>query len=242
MTYIIIGGSSGVGRALAEKFAAEDEQLILISQDKRDTEALAAHLSLTCGTFVTAIAMDLTEQDLSYELIDQALVKHSTLKGVLAPIGLNSANDCVGVDDVNFEKITRANYMSPCKLINHCLPILRDNSGVIVGFGSVATARGRSRNASYAAAKRALESYFESLMHFNVNSSASSQFYVLGYMDTNLAFAENLLFPRANPNKLARIIYERKSKEGIYFFPSYWSFIYTLVQRLPWVIFKRMSF
>ena len=46
---------------------------------------------------------------------------------------------------------------------------------------------GRSRNVAYSAAKRALASFFESLRHAFADSGVVVQFYVLGYMDTELA-------------------------------------------------------
>ena len=33
MTYIIVGGSAGLGRAIAKKFASEKNDLIIISSD-----------------------------------------------------------------------------------------------------------------------------------------------------------------------------------------------------------------
>lgn len=243
MTFLIVGGSSGLGCALAEKFAAVGHQLVLISQDYRDTHALASHLQLTHNVKITAIELDLTEADLPYEQINRALSGHLPLKGILIPVGLNDAEDKVGLDDLKLERIARANYLSPVKLINYYLPEIRKNSGAIVGFGSVATARGREKNAAYAAAKCALESYFESLMHHSANNMIAVQFYILGYLDTNLAFAERLIFPLGSPNKLAQLVFVHLRNEGKkIFFPRYWYFIYRIVQLLPWVLFKRLSF
>ena len=46
MTYMIVGGSSGLGRELAERFAQAGHALVLISSDLRDTRALASDLAL----------------------------------------------------------------------------------------------------------------------------------------------------------------------------------------------------
>lgn len=243
MTYLIVGGSSGLGRALAEKFAAEGCELVLISQDGRDTRALASHLRLTHDVEVTALELDLTQAELPFDRIDRALSEHAPLKGMLLPAGLNDADDSVGLDDLTLEKIARANYLSPVKLINRYLPEIERNGGSLVGFGSVATARGRTRNAAYAAAKRALESYFDSLMHFGANTALAVQFYVPGYLDTNLAFAEKLLFPLGDPAQLAHLVHARLRDQGRKtFFPGYWRLIYRIVQFLPWGLFKRLSF
>jgi decaprenylphospho-beta-D-erythro-pentofuranosid-2-ulose 2-reductase len=242
MTYIIAGGSSGLGRALAETYASKGEDLVLISQDERDTRALAAHLNLVYGTRAVPLAMDLAGEDLPYKRIDDALASLPLLQGILLPVGFNDPADAVGLPDARLETITRANYLSPCKLVNYYLPRLRSGSGTIVGFGSVATARGRSRNAAYAAAKNALETYFQSLRHHAAGSSLTVQFYVLGYLDTNLAFAQSLRLPLGDPQELARRVYRRQKVDGRFFFPGYWRLVCGVVRWLPWTIFKRLSF
>jgi short-subunit dehydrogenase len=242
VTYIIVGGSSGLGRALAERFAAAGCELVLVSRDARDTLPLASHCAIKYSVKVSPIAMDLNCSPLSFDSIDRALEGHQPLKGLLMPVGINDAQDVVGMSDATLEYLTRVNFLSPCQLLNHYLPRLEQNAGVVAGFGSVATARGRSRNAAYAAAKSALESFFESLMHYAANRQLSCQYYVLGYLDTNLAFAQTLLFPLASPDRVADVVYKKRFTTGRRFLPRPWYLLYRVVQLLPWPIFKRLSF
>jgi short-subunit dehydrogenase len=242
MTYIIIGGSSGLGRALAERFSAAGCDLVLVSRDLRDTTRLATHLAIKHDVKVSSVAMDLSCTPISFDAIDTLLLEHSPLKGLLMPAGINDDDDLVGLGDEKLEYLTRVNYLAPCQLVNHYLPLLEQNSGVIVGFGSVATARGRTKNAAYAAAKGALALYFESLAHYAENRGIFSQYYVLGYRNTNLAFAQRPLFPLATPESMADAIYKRRFTSGRYFLPRLWYILYRSVQLLPWTIFKRLSF
>ena len=39
------------------------------------------------------------------------------------------------------------------------------------------------------------------------------QFYILGYLDTNLSFGKNLKLPKAPVTKLARIVYKNLNKK-----------------------------
>lgn len=242
MTYIIVGGSSGLGRALAERFAAAGCELVLVSRDIRDTLPLANHFAIKYGVKVSPVALDLSRSPLAVDDIDRALEGHLPLQGLLMPVGINDDQDVVGLSDDTFEYLTRINFLSPCQLLNHYLPRLENNAGVIAGFGSVATARGRSRNAAYAAAKSALESYFASLMHYAANRQLCCQYYVLGYLDTNLAFAQTLLFPLASPDRVADVVYKNRATTGRRFLPRPWYLLYRVVQLLPWPIFKRLSF
>lgn len=242
MTYIIVGGSSGLGRALAERFAAAGNELVLVSRDLRDTDPLAKHLTIKYDVKVSPVALDLDSSPLPLEVIDAVLEAHAPLKGLLMPAGLNEDQDVIGLSEEKLLSLSRVNYLSPCQMLNHYLPRLENNGGVIAGFGSIATARGRSRNAAYAAAKSALESYFESLAHYAANGTLSCQFYILGYMDTNLAFSQSLLFPLASPERVADVVYKRRFTSGRWFLPRPWFILYRVLQLLPWTIFKRLSF
>ncbi len=242
MTYIIIGGSSGLGRALAEKFAAQGCELVLVSRDARDTGALAADLTIRHGVAVTPVAMDLAGSPLPFDALDSVLGNHAPLKGLLLPAGVNDDADKVGLSAEKLAFLSRVNYLAPCELLNHYLPLLEKNSGVIIGFGSVATARGRSRNAAYAAAKNALASYFQSLAHYAAGRGISCQYYVLGYLDTNLAFSQTLLFPSASPGRVADAVYRNRFRNGRFFLPRPWYILYRIVQLLPWAVFRRLTF
>ena len=77
---------------------------------------------------------------------------------------------------------------SPMRCCRPCSP----QHGVIVGFGSIAGARGRSRNIVYAAAKRGLQTYFESLRHGHLPSALRVQFHRLGFLRSNLTFGMKL--------------------------------------------------
>ena len=238
MTYLVVGASSGLGRALAERFASAGNELILVSRDRRDTEALSAHLTILHGVKISPVTIDLANSPLSYTEIDAALQIHQPLKGVLLPAGANDDDDVVGLNDDKLTYLTRVNYLAPCELLNRYLPLLKDNDGVVIGFGSVATARGRTQNAAYAAAKSALQAYFESLAH----SGMRCQFYILGYLNTNLAFAQDLPFPMAAPDRIANVVYKQRFANGRRFLPRPWYMVYRIVQLLPWFIYKRLSF
>lgn len=244
MTWLIVGGSSGLGRALAERFAAAGHPLALISSDRRDTDAVAADLRWRYAVPVRTVALDLAAPDLSFAPVDAALATLPPLSGLLLPAGMNRADDQPGLAPAALDALVRTNFLAIAQLINHCLPRLREApAGVIIGFGSVAGARGRARNAAYAAAKRALESYFESLRHALADAPVTVQFYVLGYLDTNLAFAERTPLPKAAPERLAAVVYRRRGQDfGRAYYPGFWRPVCWVIERLPWVIYRRLSF
>ncbi|MBK7590781.1 MAG: SDR family oxidoreductase [Betaproteobacteria bacterium] len=243
-TVMVIGGSSGLGRALAERLARAGHSLVLVSSDLRDTQALAADLALRWGVQAVPMALDLAQSPLPLAALDAALAAMPPLTGLLLAAGMNREGDEPGQAPASFAALTCANYTSLCHLVDHFLPRLRrEPRSWIVGFGSVAATRGRTRNAAYSAAKRALQSYFESLRHFLAGSGVKVQFYVLGYLDTNLAFGQRTLLPRASPQRLADAVYRRKDSDfGVSYYPRFWYPVCVLLRQLPWTVFRRLSF
>ncbi len=244
MTIVVIGASSGLGRALAERFARAGHPLLLVARDRRDLEANAADFRLRWSTEVRTVALDLAQPQLPLAELDAALASLPPMTGLLLPAGGSAGHDEPGQPAAALEAITRVNYLSPCRIIDHCLPRLRAaGRGVIIGFGSVAATRGRSRNAAYAAAKRALESRFESLRHSLAGSGLIAQFYVLGYLDTNLSFGQRLRLPASPPARVAQTVYLRRERDfGRAHLPWFWAPVCVLVRALPWPVFRRLSF
>jgi short-subunit dehydrogenase len=113
----------------------------------------------------------------------------------------------------------------------------------VVGFGSIAAIRGRRRNVVYAAAKRALVSYFESLRHMSIGTEVRIHLYQLGYLKTQQTIGKRLLFPAASPDRLAEYVMDRIDLDhGSRFYPFFWRPVSLVIRSLPWGIFKRLDF
>jgi short-subunit dehydrogenase len=243
--YVIVGASSGVGRAIAEVFAAKGCDLLLVSREERDTNALASDLMLRFGVSVKSVKLDLAvpQPDFSEILVG---VRNSgeKFKGLLVPAGAVINTDTLDIDTSSIDGLFRVNCLSICRLINEILKVPRiDNFITIVGFGSIASIRGRGSNMIYSSAKMAMRFYFESLRHACVDKKIVVQFYVLGYMDTNLAFAYNVPLPKGAPNELAQRVYRDIHKDiGVSFFPRYWRIIAMIIKLIPWPIYKHLKF
>jgi short-subunit dehydrogenase len=242
MTFIIVGASAGLGRGLAEKFASNNHDLIIISSDIQDLYPMKHDLEIRYNVNISPLEMNFRDSQMNFEGLNQIIKNNPKIQGVLLPIGLSDPRDNPHTNEIDIGDIFNINLVNVCIFINHVLKVLKDTKLTIVGFGSISAIRGRSRNSTYAAAKRGLESYFESLRHSE--SSMIIQFYILGYLDTNLTFAEPLIgFKPVNVNKLSTDVYENISKDfGKKILPSYWMLIMILLKITPWVIFKKFKF
>jgi len=244
MNFIIIGASSGLGRALVEELSKAGHKLLLVASDVRDLTAMASDLSLRTSGVVDSLACHIDTHDLWLADLEKKIAAAGDLDGLFFPLGWSAEQDQVCSTPELAAKLMEVNFTAIVKIISHCLPhFFARNRGYIVGFGSVASLRGRSSNVLYAAAKRALTSYFESLRHATFKTNVIVQLYQLGYMDTSHNFGRKLIFPKADPVAVARYVVKNLNRDfGFIFFPRFWFIVQYVVRWLPWRIFKRLNF
>lgn len=243
-----MGASTGLGRALGRELAARGYELVLVSRDHRDLDAEAAHLRLTHGIRVKPVACDVGHPAALLDALQEAFAGDGDgdgdLDAVLCPIGAADADDDGNLPLAAAETLMATNFLAIVGLMAWLLPILsRKADSCVVGFSSIAAARGRGKNVIYAAAKRALESYFESLRHMLADRSVQVQLYRLGYLDTQQSFGKKLLFPKADPARLARRIASHLNRDvGRVTLPRYWRLVVFVVSWLPWWAYRRLRF
>jgi short-subunit dehydrogenase len=244
MTCLVIGASTGLGRALVNRLAKERKNLIIVSSDSRDLAAVESDLTNRHEIRVKTIAYDVTTDDGYLTAIETAARDMGAIDGLFFPIGAVVESDRLATAPDEIRDLTEINYLAVAKTVSYLYPKLpTDRRVVIVGFGSIAGARGRSANIAYAAAKRALETLFESLRHATSGTNVWAQFYVLGYLETNLAFGARTMLPRASLKTLCdRVVRDLDRDVGLVYYPRYWRFVCSGLRLVPWSLFKRLSF
>jgi len=243
MTYLIIGASSGLGRELAVLFAKKNCNLIIVSRDERDLIAIKSDLEIKYKINVNFLALDFS----SIDEIDKKLFSKKNLleelQGVLFPIGTMFEEDNTMLNAMSMNKLLNSIYISIVYTIQRLRKCLSNNEKfTITGFGSVSSFLGRRINSVYAGAKRALESYFESLAFDQNFKNINIQFYTLGYLDTNLSFGKDLKLPKGSIKKLSEIVYKNKNanfKKLI--FPRYWKVVDWIIKLTPFSIMRKFA-
>jgi short-subunit dehydrogenase len=243
MTVLILGGTTGLGRTLTYELAKQGNSIIFTGRDKRDLDAILSHLNLVTSTIHLGLVLDLC----SHNSISEFIVKLSKLDfgitQVFLPIAESQDIDTIHIDPSNLHRLVRTNFSGIVEVVSGILSeCSTENLRNITGFGSVAAFSGRSKNVSYSAAKRAQESYFESLMVGLSTTQISCHFFRLGYLDTGKTKAIKLIFPKVSTEKVARYVLSKKNKKSrIYTFPRFWSLIGFAVRHSPLSIKVRLD-
>lgn len=242
-TAIVVGASSGLGRALATELAARGYALLLVASDRRDLDALGANLNLVHGTAVRSLALDLAREADPGARIVATLDGMPPTSALLLPIGQSREDDDLSLGAARIGELLAVNLHAPLAILHALLPRLLESRGSVVLFGSVAAIRGRGRNVVYAGAKRALVSLYESLRQRYRPRELRVQFYELGFMATNLTYGMKLPLPVAEPDDVARVVVRGLQRRASFrrSVPRWWTLVRWIVRALPWTMYRRMK-
>lgn len=241
-TAIVVGASSGLGRALAAELARRGRPLLLVASDARDLDALSRDLGLRFGVATGVLALDLAgAPDPGARVLD-ALGGLPAVDALLLVAGQSRADDDLTLGPAAIGQLIAINLHAPLAIAHALLPRLLAARGVIVGFGSIAAARGRGRNVVYATAKRGLESFFESLRQRHRPRELRVQFHRLGFLRSNLTWGVRLPLPAAEPEAVARRVVDALERGSFARHePRHWALVAFVLRRLPWFVFRRMK-
>jgi len=239
---VVIGASSGLGRALAEELARGKHDLLLVASDLRDLEALASDLAIRHDVSIKTLALDVGREADPGARIAQALEGLSAPDALLLPIGHSRRDDDLSLDAAATGQLLAINLHAPLTIVQALLPHLLQTRATIVLFGSIAGVRGRGRNVVYASAKRALVSLYESLRQRYRPDELRVQLYQLGFLATNLTHGIALPAAPISPALVAKTVVARlRSGSGLRYLPLKFALIALVVRALPWPMYRRMK-
>ena len=161
---LITGTTSGIGKALAEKFASEKMNVILVARDRKKLEQQQSFLQNQYQVKVNYILYDLTKEDAVDFIIEQ--IKQW---GIQIHILVNNAgfNECGLFTNTDMEQETKMidlHIRFVTQLTKRILPMMKKNNyGRIVNVGSTGSFIPSPSDAVYSATKAYIMSFSNAL-------------------------------------------------------------------------------
>lgn len=155
----ITGASSGLGQELAIQLSRENAKLILTARNK---EALAK-VQEQAGGSCYLLPADLTTDNLE-QLAGSALKAFGHIDILINNAGVTQRSTAEETRLEVDRRLMEINFFAPVTLTKCLLPHFRERqTGKVVAISSMAGLMGFPLRTSYAAAKHALQGYFETL-------------------------------------------------------------------------------
>jgi NAD(P)-dependent dehydrogenase (short-subunit alcohol dehydrogenase family) len=152
-TALVTGGSSGIGRAIAQRFADDGARVYLTGRRETELETAAKEI----GPNAVAVRADVSvaaDLDHVFDVIRQ---DGRTLDTVVANAGLGSLTSLEESTSEQFDHVFGVNVKGTLQTVQKALPLLASSATVIL-LSSTTTSGGNAGMGVYAASKAAIRS------------------------------------------------------------------------------------
>ena len=240
-TILILGATSDMAQACAQKYAAEGHDLQLAARDPEALAAEAQDLRLRHRVEVTTHAFDVLDTAGFAAFLDALPVLPDT---VLCAVGFMGDQPASQASPEAAALVMRSNYEGPSLILGALAERMEARGhGSIIGMSAVAGDRGRASNYVYGSAKAGFTAFLSGLRNRLAKKGVHVMTVKPGFVATRMT--EGLpLNPRltAQPDEVATAIWnaQRHGRNVLYVKPV-WLAVMTVIRLLPEILFKRTS-
>lgn len=154
---VITGAGSGMGRAMALRFAAEGAAVVGADWHADRLEETTG-LVVSAGGTMTGVAGDVSDRALAEAIVTAARDRHGRLDVLVNNAGVMDLNQgAAEMDDAMWERVLGVNLTGPMLLTRAAIPLmLAAGGGSIVNVASVAGMGGGAAGLAYTVSKHGL--------------------------------------------------------------------------------------
>jgi NAD(P)-dependent dehydrogenase (short-subunit alcohol dehydrogenase family) len=163
-TAVITGGGSGIGRSIAQRFAASGASVQILDLDGKAAEGVAGEIQSAAQQFspenrrgaAAGFACDVTKQD-DVRVVFQKLFQHGLINILVNNAGISHVGTLETTTEQDFERVFQVNvkgfYNCTQAVIGH---MKTNGGGVILNMASIAGSAGLADRFAYSVSKGAV--------------------------------------------------------------------------------------
>lgn len=163
-TALITGASKGIGKAIAEQYAAQGANIAftyLSSVEKG--EALEKELA-SKGVKAKGYRSDASNFEAAQDLINQVVEEFGSLDILINNAGITKDNLLMRMSEADWDAIMNINLKSCFNTVKAaCRTMMKQRSGSIINMSSVVGVKGNAGQANYAASKAGIIGFTKSI-------------------------------------------------------------------------------
>ncbi len=159
---LVTGGSSGLGRAIADAFAAAGCKIVVVGLEPDDVERAAGEMK-DAGADVLGIHADITKQEDVDRLFNEALGRFGRLDVLVNNAGRSMRAKILDTTPEQFRDLIELNLVAMVRCTRAAVPHLLKQRGHVVNIGSLAAKSSARWVGAYPATKHAVAAYSQQL-------------------------------------------------------------------------------
>ena len=173
---VITGASSGLGRAIALRYAAEGASLILADINEEGGQQTLALLPEATRANARFLKVDVTQEAEVEAAVALALSSFGQLDIMVANAGIGAPGFIAALSKEDFERVVAVNLTGVFLCAKHAFRAMKAKGGVILTMASVAGLQGTMKLGGYGPSKAAVIQLTQTLAlegaHFNIRANA----------------------------------------------------------------------
>lgn len=152
---VVTGGGSGIGEAIAVKFAAQGAAVLILDVSERTAGAVCQRI-VAAGGVASTHACDVTNQAQVINIISE-LTRRERIHILVNNAGVSHIGTVESTTEEDFDRLIRVNVKGYYNCMHAMVPHLRDNGGgVILNMASIAGSSGLADRFTYSMTKGAV--------------------------------------------------------------------------------------
>lgn len=243
---IILGGTAGMGRAVAQRLAERGDTVFLLGRDEEDLLRSAADLRARHPRqeAVGHALCDLERPEGFAAALDAADAVLGGFDTVIVTAGMFAAQDALEQDVELARRLLTVNYANTVVFCEHARKrLLARDGGRLVVFSSVAGERGRKPVVLYGSSKAGLSAYLEGLDHKFHAAGLSVLCVKPGFVRTGMTAGLKPPPFAGEPEQVAQdVVRAMDAGKPVLYTPGIWALIMLVIRLLPRLVMRKIGF
>jgi decaprenylphospho-beta-D-erythro-pentofuranosid-2-ulose 2-reductase len=241
---LIVGATSGIGRALARGLAGEGYDVMLAGRQLDELDPVATDLQIRYGIKAECREFEALAFESHADFFEECVEFFAgDLHGMLLCHGSMPEQEDAARDFALTSRMIDINYTASVSLLNRAANHLEERGrGWICAVTSVAGDRGRPGNYLYGSTKAAVSTVLSGMRARLAKSGVAVVDVRPGFVDTSLTWGREGMFLVASPERVARdVLRGIRRNRGVVYTPFFWAGIMAIIRSIPDFVFRRLS-
>ena len=182
---IITGGSSGIGRACALRFAKAEARVVISARNAERLAEVEQEVR-DIGADVLAVQGDVANENDCVRLVNETLNRFGRIDVLINNAGISMRALFKDLDLKVMRELMEVNFFGTVYCTRYAMRQLLKHNGSVVGVSSVAGFQGLPGRTGYSASKFAMQGFLDALRVENMKTGLHVMTVCPGYTESNI--------------------------------------------------------
>lgn len=186
-TAIITGGSRGIGKAIALKFAEQGANIAFTYLSSEEKAKALEEKIQAFGVKAKAYKSDAASYEAAEALVNEVIKEFGTVDICVNNAGISKDNLLLRLTPEQWDDVIQANLKSVYNLTKQVIkPMMKNRSGSIINMSSIVGVKGNPGQSSYAASKAGIIGFTKSIAQELGSRNVRCNAIAPGFIETDM--------------------------------------------------------